>query len=151
MNNVATHRQPAWGPKSNTILRINLAADAMPGRFEQIWAKKVGDDCFEVCCIPFFAYGIALGDLVEADANFTIIQVKEKCGRRLLRFAIADERQWEAIHVALHDWVEKRELLYEWLGARYLAVDIPPRVEIPDLSSFDHWQKEGSLVTEVDV
>jgi hypothetical protein len=38
-------------------------------RDEQLWARQVGDRRFEICCIPFFVYDMALGDVVETDAN----------------------------------------------------------------------------------
>jgi hypothetical protein len=34
-------------------------------RWEQLWARTVGPNTFELCCIPFFAYDLALGDVVE--------------------------------------------------------------------------------------
>lgn len=35
-----------------------------PRRFEQLFAKQIGDDRFEICCTPFFLFDVALGDIV---------------------------------------------------------------------------------------
>ncbi|OGS50294.1 MAG: hypothetical protein A3K65_04340 [Euryarchaeota archaeon RBG_16_68_12] len=38
-------------------------------RWEQLWARKVDADRFEVCCIPFFLFDLALGDEVETGSR----------------------------------------------------------------------------------
>lgn len=46
----------------------NFVITAVPpeaGRFEQLWAKKVGENQFAICCVPFFLYDVALGAQVE--------------------------------------------------------------------------------------
>jgi hypothetical protein len=39
---------------------------------EQLWARQVGDRHFELCCIPYFVYDLALGDVVEIDADYRL-------------------------------------------------------------------------------
>ena len=42
-----------------------IAASIDPGSTgittEQLWARRLDEERFEVCCIPFFAYDVALG------------------------------------------------------------------------------------------
>src|SRR4051812_13184021 len=114
MNNIATHKTPAWGPKSNFIIRADLANYGMPGRFEQLWARKLDDTTFEICCIPFFTYGIALGDKVNTDADYTLQEFAAKGGHKTLRVAVARQEKLDSLHQILHEWVDDTGLLYEW-------------------------------------
>lgn len=45
------HAEPAWRERSNLIINAPLPE---AGRFEQLWTKQVGENQFEICCIPFF-------------------------------------------------------------------------------------------------
>lgn len=69
MTKIATHANPVRRPVPSFMLRALL--DDIEGRdnYEQLRTKRVGEDRFEVCCIPFFAYDLALGDVVRADAE----------------------------------------------------------------------------------
>ena len=48
---------------------------------EQLWARRVGDRQFQVCCIPFASYELALGDVVETDDDYPVIGVLQVSGR----------------------------------------------------------------------
>lgn len=52
---------------------------------EQIFARQLGPYRFEVCCIPFFVYDVALGDVVETDETYLIRRVAEPSGRFVFR------------------------------------------------------------------
>lgn len=58
---VAVHEHPVWRERANFIIAVTIER----GRWEQLWARQVGEHRFEICCIPFFAYNLALGDEVE--------------------------------------------------------------------------------------
>ena len=55
------------------------------GRTEQLWARQVDETQFEICCIPFFLYDVALGDVVETDDRYELIRVVEPSGRFVFR------------------------------------------------------------------
>jgi hypothetical protein len=61
---IATHDEPAARAGTNYILRLILADDGMPGRYEQMWTRTEDKVDFELCCVPFFTYGLSLGDVV---------------------------------------------------------------------------------------
>src|SRR5947209_2116831 len=70
----AVHSEPVWRDRSNFI----IAAEVLGGgdtRTEQLWARQVDEHRFEVCCIPFFVYDVALGDVVvtspKGDRKYT--------------------------------------------------------------------------------
>jgi hypothetical protein len=122
---IATHAAPAWGPKADFIIRADLTDHGMPGHFEQLWARKVENAMFEICCVPFFTYGIALGDRVECD-SFHTQRVTVKRGHRVLRIAASDKNRQHELHTPLRDWVEKTGFLYEFCQPGYVAIDLPP-------------------------
>jgi hypothetical protein len=43
------HETPVWRERANFI--IGAALDA-PGKWEQLWARQVSPNRFELCCIP---------------------------------------------------------------------------------------------------
>jgi len=131
------------------MLHADLVKDGMPGRGEQLWAKQIATGLFQICCIPFFTYGIALGDTVEADSENIIRKVRERSGHKNLRVAITSEEA--IVHNDLHAWAEKTGLLYEWFEAKYLAIDLPPAVEENlDLTYFQRLTQENKAVFEIE-
>lgn len=62
---IATHPNPVSRPVPSSMVRAALECVGEGEDFEQLWTKRVGDDLLELCCIPFFAYDLALGDGVE--------------------------------------------------------------------------------------
>src|SRR5262245_18202449 len=128
MSQLATHRNPVWGDKSDFIIRADLSPFGMPGEFEQIWARKITENRFEICCIPFFTYGLALGDEVTSTLDFVICNVQRRNGHKIFRIAIETGRDTVGIHKKLHEWVDQTGFLYEWSSDGYLAVDVPPEV-----------------------
>jgi hypothetical protein len=68
----STHKEPVWRGRANFIINAKLPED---GRFEQLWVRKVAEDAFELCCIPFFLYDVALGD---------VVQTRESGGRKYM-------------------------------------------------------------------
>lgn len=65
--NVVVHEEPVWGDRANFVItaRINLEETTSQWQWEQLWATQVAENRFVLCCIPFFAYDLALGDEVE--------------------------------------------------------------------------------------
>ncbi len=122
---IASHANPAWIAKSDYLIHADLADHGMPNRAEQLWARKLGDRLFEICCIPFFTYGIALGDTVETSVDDRVTGVAGKSGRTTARIAIVDESRTDEIHIALHSILEDLHLVHEWFNAVYVAIDLP--------------------------
>ena len=133
MSSIATHKSPAWGPRSNFIIRADLGNHGLPGAFEQLWARKIDSTHFEICCIPFFTYGLSLGDKVESNDQYTIQKITEKSGHKTLRVAVASQEKQDKLHEVLHHWVEQMGFTYEWYSTGYLAVDLPPETRDVDI------------------
>jgi hypothetical protein len=61
------HPEPVWRDRADFILGAQSPDD--PSLYEQLWARRIDEVRFEICCIPFLIYDLALGDEVEADAR----------------------------------------------------------------------------------
>jgi hypothetical protein len=85
----AVHEEPAWRDRANFLIHARLPRSGRPERFEQLWTRQLGGDSFEVCCIPFLAPGLALGDVVAtspADGmTYVVDRLVEPSGRQVLR------------------------------------------------------------------
>jgi Domain of unknown function (DUF4265) len=130
---IATHEDPAWMQQANFIIVADLGAHGMQGRLEQMWAKQLGETEFILCCIPFFTYGMALGDRVftssREDRRYIIEEVRGRSGRRVSRLWLKDVD--EAGRVEVKAYISEQRLLSEWYSINLLALDIP---EVPEVA-----------------
>lgn len=82
----SVHEDPVWRDRADFVINAPLAED---GRFEQLWCRRLSDDTFEVCCIPFFLYDVALGDTVKTEATrshtYLVSRVLVASGRFVFR------------------------------------------------------------------
>lgn len=85
----AVHELPFWKDKVDFIIASHLGWEAGKSQWEQIPAKRLGSHQFEVCCIPFFAKDLCLGDIVDTNDDFTIISVNHHSGHTTFRVWLA--------------------------------------------------------------
>jgi hypothetical protein len=62
---IKKHPNPVWRGKANYTLIMKIDSEDDVLRHEELWARQVTDELFEICCIPFFIYDIHLGDIVR--------------------------------------------------------------------------------------
>ncbi|WP_410791680.1 DUF4265 domain-containing protein [Kribbella sp. C-35] len=85
------HHEPALRADSNYIARIALAPFGFDGEAEQVWLRRTAHGVGTMCCIPFRAYGVALGDTVHISPDgATVTQVVARSGRRVLRALVVE-------------------------------------------------------------
>src|SRR5437016_12137654 len=65
------HPEPVWRERADFIISAPLLLEE--GRAEQLSAWHEEDHLFEICCIPFFVFDVALGDVVETNARHDIV------------------------------------------------------------------------------
>jgi Domain of unknown function (DUF4265) len=108
---------PVWRDRSDFIVNAPLAEE---GRFEQLWVRQVADHRFELCCIPFFLYDVALGDVVETDVDYRLSRVVESSGRFVFRVWFG-----ESFHPRqeIADELVASGALVEWSSMNMFAVD----------------------------
>jgi hypothetical protein len=129
---IATHQQP---PDADFLIHADLEQHGMPDVREQLWVKQVAERRFVMRSLPFFTYGIALGDEVEADDTLTIRRVVRRSGHRLLRVA-AESDAAEEFHQEFHPLLDDEKLIHGWRGLGYVAVDLPPDRDLRRLTEW---------------
>lgn len=144
------HQDPVWRERSNFIINAELAERDRPRRFEQLFAKQVGEDRFEICCIPFFVYDIALGDVVvtspKGGRKYVVDKVVEPSGRYVFRVWFG-----ESFHPRDEIAAELRALgsVIEWSSRNLLAVDAVDREHAQLVADFlAEREQAGHLVYE---
>jgi hypothetical protein len=145
-NNIITHDFPVWREKANFIIAVRLHDD-VPNAvdWEQIWSTQVEENVFEVCCIPFFAYNIALGDLVttsrQGSRKYAIEKVVEQSGHKTYRIWFLNMDNWGiAVHAIrkLGCLVEKR-----WERSKLISVDAPTFAVAEQLEAYLKKQEDN--------
>jgi hypothetical protein len=91
------HQQPVWREQSNFTISAALPERDFPQRFEQLFARQLGEDRSQICCIPFFIYNVALGDIVttmpNGDRKYVMKSVVEPSGRYVFRVWLGEAFQ----------------------------------------------------------
>ena len=118
------HQEPVWRERSNFIINAELSEKDRPWRFEQLYVRQVSDDRFEVCCIPFFLYDVALGDIVatspKGDRKYVVTNVVQPSGRYVFRVWLGESFQAPD---EIAEQLKALGSLVEWSSRNLLAVD----------------------------
>jgi hypothetical protein len=113
---------------------VRDADDYPPADWEHLWAIPRGADQFELDNIPFFAQGVAAGDLVAAqrdnEQQLIFERVIQSGGHSTVRVIMFDPDQKAAIRGELE------QLGCETEGShlpKLFAVDVPPEAAYTDV------------------
>nr|WP_297402835.1 DUF4265 domain-containing protein [uncultured Marinobacter sp.] len=145
---VAIHENPVWRDESDFIIRAYLEENKGRNEWEQLWAKRLDDRRFSLCCIPFFAYNLALGDEVETDGSYVVEGVVRPSGQFTFRIWFGEStrpeskgdvvRQLEAIGASL-----------EWSSDNLLAVSAKGAAQTKEVADYLYSrQNAGDLIYE---
>jgi Domain of unknown function (DUF4265) len=110
--------------------------DYPPADCESLWAMPVADGLFRIDNIPFFARGIAWGDVVSVSPEEGALYYKavvRPSGHSTLRLIIYDVEQVPAVLELLSKWECSSERSHI---PGLIAVDVPPTVSLPELKQF---------------
>src|SRR5512138_2134329 len=126
-------------PEALVRIRVPLDAGAGAGPADDwLWAEPLGSDRFRVESCPFFAYGVSRDDVVRAagpEEGPVLADVLEKGGHRTLRFALDASVDLQSTAVQrLLERVGDAGCTYELLRPRYVAIDVPPEVDLAVLA-----------------
>jgi len=143
----STHEEPIWRERANFIINGALRE---PDRFEQLWARKVDENRFEICCIPFFLYDLALGDTVETaprdSRQYVLSRVVNRSGRYVFRaFFERPQYRYRDSTVAALRGVGAQ---IEWSSPSLLAVDIEGSSAQKVADLLHGLEQQGQLVYE---
>ncbi len=144
----SVHAEPVWRDRADFIVNAPLSEE---NRFEQLWVRRVDDDVFEVCCIPFFLFDVALGDMVQTspvgDLKYVVSQVVKSSGRWVFR------THFEAGQLVHRDAVAQKlvELgaSLEWSSKSLLAIDVADAEGAQQVANFLQERTDlGQLIYE---
>jgi len=118
------HPDPVRRERANFIIHAELPEKDRPKRFEQLWARQLADDRFELCCIPFFVFDLALGDVVATTPRdgrkYLVDRVVEPSGRYVFRVWLG-QSFYPRDEIA--SGLKALGSMIEWSSRNLLAVD----------------------------
>jgi len=121
---IVVHHEPVWRERSDFIIAAEIEPGDTGKDTEQLWARKTDESHFELCCIPFFTYHLALGDVVRTeprgDRQYVVAEVTRPSGRFVFRvwFGGTTEPREDILNK-----LESLGGLLEWSSNNLLAVD----------------------------
>lgn len=144
----STHGEPVWRDRADFIVNAALPEE---GRYEQLWCRQIADGTFEVCCIPFFLYDIALGDVVETspqgERRYVLSRVRTRAGRYVFR-AFFERRQYGFRERAVGALTSLGALV-EWSSPSLLAVDARDAAHAQEIADYlQNQQRKDHLAYE---
>lgn len=110
--------------------------DYPPADYEGLWARPLGEGLFQIDNVPFFARGIAWGDIVSAlklEKELRFLEVVNPSGHSTLRLIIHDEKDIPSVKAMLEKLgcaVERSHI------PGLISVDVPPTVPMATLKPF---------------
>lgn len=148
-NDVIQHLSPAWQDKADFIIK-GRTEDDLPKAWEQLWAKQLGTNSFQICCIPFALYGIDLGDIVATDDYYVVVEVIEPSSHSTFRVWFEEEesvtereRNRERVLKTVKD---RLGCLVEWYSRNLLAIDAQDANQAEELAAFLHHMARPSTI-----
>ena len=107
---------------------------------ETPWARRIGVNTYALDNLPWYAYGISVGDTFEAiptDDGFPeFTRVIAKSGNRTVRVILKPSAKESPASQAVLDRFIAMGCEYEGMDNSYVAVNIPPSVSLADVCRF---------------
>ncbi|MED7953990.1 DUF4265 domain-containing protein [Streptomyces sp. BE303] len=125
-----SHDNPALRGEIHRMAMVDLAPFDLRDTLEQLWLREDRAGRYEICCIPFLAYGLNLGDSVEIDDNDRVARVLERSGRRTIRIAFSRERPAADSRPLLAESISRASIPSEWNDDHYVAISLQGPSEI---------------------
>lgn len=151
MTGYALHRDPVWRERANFVVNAPIEEPAAV-HTEQLWARyDPAAQLYEICCIPFFIYDLALGDMVAVsaaeDGSYVFDRVVISSGRVTFRiyFGRAESRFQADVMMDL----AKAPIRIERFSESVVALDIEEKDSPQRLADYlAQAQDEGKLIYE---
>ncbi len=145
---VAVHQNPVWRDKANFVIRAYLEDKEGRSEWEQLWALRLDERRFSICCIPFFAFDLALGDEVETDAGYNMQRVVLPSGQYTFRVWFGDST-YPGIRDEVVQHMESMAVAIEWSSENLLALSACDSDQAQKMADFLHSRQDaGHLIYE---
>jgi hypothetical protein len=120
------HLNPVRRDEADFLIQVRLHDDDQGNQhFEQLWVQELGDRRFRLCCIPCFAYDLALGDKVETDDDLVVRRVIERSGAWTLRIWFGDGPLGASERSSLANEISQMGAMLEPYSERLVAISAP--------------------------
>jgi Domain of unknown function (DUF4265) len=122
----------AGSPVKVIVLLEQDNQDYPPVDYEELWTTPLGEGLFRIENIPFFARGIARGDIVTAtveDEDLIFQEVAEQSGHSTIRLIVYNEHAVPAIVERFLNQGCDAETTF----TKLIALDVPPEVSLETL------------------
>jgi hypothetical protein len=144
---VVTHEKPAWADLADTSIYWRIAGGESRRRWEEIRAHRIADDQFVICCIPFFAGALSLGDTVRTvveEGRHVIADRVRSAGHNTWHvfFSSASEGAAQTVVAQL----QKEQAPYESYSTHVLSMDQVDPLDYGKWASFFRRMKEEYFV-----
>jgi hypothetical protein len=152
------HKEPVWRKKTNAIIYVPIGED---DNYEQLWCRQIDECLFELCCIPFFLYDVALGDVMEVfsvmnppydslplvEQPYVEALVKVQSGRYVFRVFFEKSKYNIREHIA--GLLSELGAVLEWSSMSMLAVDVKEKKQVKIVADFLHeYESRGDIIYE---
>ena len=117
---------------------------------ESMWAEDLGNDRYQICNVPFHAYGLNFKDIVIAkpqsdDQIPEIVEVVERSGNETIRLYFEDDVSEEE-QVKILDNICSIGASYERADKVFVAIDINQKGKYGAVyDSLQHLEDDGKL------
>lgn len=148
------HTNPVWRERADFIIGAKCSREegSASSEWEQLWSRRIANNRFEICCIPFFVYNVSLGDEVETGTEwgmpYMVQRVVRPSGRYTFRAWFKESRSPTARYEVPEE-VNRLGGLTEWSSENLLAIDAPSDDHAWAMKNLlSHRQELGHLVYE---
>lgn len=152
------HSDPVWRDRANFIIAADVGEEGEQSQWEQLWARRVGENRYQLCCIPFFVYDLALGDIVDTETHgerrYVVRTVLEATGHSTFRvwFGNSPDHQHGhregGIHHRVLEDLTAMGALTEWSSHNLLAVDTAPEITQRVADYLGNLEQQGMIEYE---
>lgn len=144
----ARHHNPVWQERADFIITALISIEPNKNEWEQLWARRVHGNHFEVCCIPFFTYDLSLGDEVEVDENHVFCRVSKPSGHFTFRAWFGESNDPEDRN-RLSELLRTMHCEFEWSSANLMAIDAATHeIAVTIAEMLAELQADGKLTFE---
>lgn len=113
-------------------------------RTETLWARRVGDDLYELESIPFFAYGLSYRDVVRATP--VVEEVVRPSGHTTVRVVFRRDDEPRERRLALLAELSLMKISYESWGDSFFALDVAPDGDVEALLDRLAWLEKRDVL-----
>jgi hypothetical protein len=143
----ALHGDPLWRDRANFIISAPIE-DLSGARTEQLWTRyDEATGLYEMCCIPFFIYDLALGDLVALRPGNIFDRVVTPSNHFTFRLYLGQSDP--AAQQEVMEDLSKAPVQLERYSRNYVAVDAEGEPDAQRLANYlAEAQSTGRLLYE---